>query len=191
PSATPTAWCGTTPTPTPIISHSATPTTATTEASDSASIAPSTKTRGPYKKCSIVWTTLKQFVNDDGEKMAQCIYCDTFLAACSRKNGTSSLKVHVDACAKGRAEKDGQNVLNLQPSGNIEGGGMLTNWKFNQSEIRIALAEMIIIDELPFIFVEHQGFRRFMVFCCPMFIIPLGDQFERIASDYSLMVERS
>ncbi|CAN0881321.1 hypothetical protein LINGRAHAP2_LOCUS14170 [Linum grandiflorum] len=123
--------------------------------------------------------------------MAQCIYCDTFLAACSRKNGTSSLKVHVDACAKGRAEKDGQNVLNLQPSGNIEGGGMLTNWKFNQSEIRIALAEMIIIDELPFIFVEHQGFRRFMVFCCPMFIIPLGDQFERIASDYSLMVERS
>ncbi|CAN1221315.1 Zinc finger BED domain-containing protein RICESLEEPER 2 [Linum grandiflorum] len=31
---------------------------------------------------------------------------------------------------------------------------------------------MIIIDELPFIFVEHQGFRRFMVICCPMFIIP-------------------
>ncbi|CAN0914821.1 Zinc finger BED domain-containing protein RICESLEEPER 2 [Linum grandiflorum] len=104
--------------------------------------------------------------------MAQCIYCDTVLAACSRKNGTSSLKVHVDACAKARAEKDGQTVLNLQPSGNVEGGGMLTNWKFNQAEIRIALAEMIIIDELPFIFVEHQGFRRFMVVCCPMFIIP-------------------
>ncbi|CAN0905773.1 Zinc finger BED domain-containing protein RICESLEEPER 2 [Linum grandiflorum] len=108
--------------------------------------------------------------------MARCIFCDIVLAADSRKNGTSSLKAHVDACAKARAEKGGQVILNLQPSGNLQPNGSstgtLTTWKFNQAEIRIALAEMIIIDELPFIFVEHEGFRRFMVCACPMFIIP-------------------
>ncbi|CAN1156342.1 Zinc finger BED domain-containing protein DAYSLEEPER [Linum perenne] len=36
----------------------------------------------------------------------------------------------------------------------------------------MALAEMIIIDELPFMFVEHKGFIRFIGVCCPRFDIP-------------------
>ncbi|CAN1135724.1 Zinc finger BED domain-containing protein RICESLEEPER 2 [Linum perenne] len=31
---------------------------------------------------------------------------------------------------------------------------------------------MIIVDELPFSFVEHRGFKRFMEVCCPEFDIP-------------------
>ncbi|CAN1176862.1 Putative AC transposase [Linum perenne] len=36
----------------------------------------------------------------------------------------------------------------------------------------MALDEMIIIDELPFMFVEHEGFIRFIGVCCPRFDIP-------------------
>ena len=31
---------------------------------------------------------------------------------------------------------------------------------------------MLIVDELPFKFVEGDGFKNFMVSCCPMFKIP-------------------
>ncbi|CAL1411693.1 unnamed protein product [Linum trigynum] len=31
---------------------------------------------------------------------------------------------------------------------------------------------MIIIDELPFRYVEHEGFKRFMARVCPMFVLP-------------------
>ncbi|CAN1154141.1 Putative AC transposase [Linum perenne] len=36
----------------------------------------------------------------------------------------------------------------------------------------VTLAEMIIIDELPFCFVEHGGFVQFMLVCCPNFRNP-------------------
>ncbi|CAN0890029.1 hypothetical protein LINGRAHAP2_LOCUS16229 [Linum grandiflorum] len=49
-------------------------------------------------------------------------------------------------------------------------GGQGT-WKFNEAKMRTALTEMIIMDELPFTFVEHEGFQRFMA-ACPMFTIP-------------------
>ncbi|XP_031103227.1 zinc finger BED domain-containing protein RICESLEEPER 2-like [Ipomoea triloba] len=50
--------------------------------------------------------------------------------------------------------------------------GVLTTWVFNQDAIRRALAEMILIDELPFRFVEGQGFRKFILVACPRFKIP-------------------
>ncbi|KZV41922.1 zinc finger BED domain-containing protein RICESLEEPER 2-like [Dorcoceras hygrometricum] len=52
------------------------------------------------------------------------------------------------------------------------GDGCLTSWKFDQDACRKALARMIVIDELPFKFVEGEGFRSFMAMVCPRFIIP-------------------
>ncbi|KAJ9547385.1 hypothetical protein OSB04_019928 [Centaurea solstitialis] len=51
-------------------------------------------------------------------------------------------------------------------------GGALTSWVFNQEVVRKALAKMIIIDELPFRFVEGRGFKQFMESSCPRFKIP-------------------
>ncbi len=45
-------------------------------------------------------------------------------------------------------------------------------WKFEQQEGRKALVRMIIIDELPFKFVEGIGFRQYMKVCQPAHIIP-------------------
>ena len=46
-------------------------------------------------------------------------------------------------------------LLSLKPNSDSQGVdsdrmGTLTTWKFDQSSIRVALASMIIVDELPF-----------------------------------------
>jgi len=49
---------------------------------------------------------------------------------------------------------------------------VLGTWVFNQDRVRKALTRMIIIDELPFKFVEGRGFKGFVEEACPMFKIP-------------------
>ena len=55
-------------------------------------------------------------------------------------------------------EKSGSNVLVVTNSG--------------KEKIKLALARMIIIDELPFRYVEHQGFKKFMEVVESRFPIP-------------------
>ncbi|CAN1787344.1 Zinc finger BED domain-containing protein RICESLEEPER 2 [Linum perenne] len=120
---------------------------------------------------------MRKFVNDQGEKKAECTICHKVLAADPKKNCTSSCTYHAISCQrklKARlsiAQNEGQQAtLSFQPS-----SARLSSdkpWVFNQRAIVVALAEMIIIDELPFRFVEHDGFIRFMIICCPDFRIP-------------------
>ena len=49
---------------------------------------------------------------------------------------------------------------------------MIKVLEFNQEECRQALAKMVIIDELPFKFVENTGFRLFTHVVQPQFMIP-------------------
>ena len=44
--------------------------------------------------------------------------------------------------------------------------------QFSIKKIRLALARMIIVDELPFKFVEHKGFNYYMNVVEPRFPIP-------------------
>jgi len=44
--------------------------------------------------------------------------------------------------------------------------------EFNQEECKLALAKMIVIDELPFRFIENQGFRVFVNRLQPQFQVP-------------------
>lgn len=46
------------------------------------------------------------------------------------------------------------------------------NWEFEQEVARRALVEMIILNELPFNFVEKDGFKKFMSKVQPLFQIP-------------------
>ena len=50
--------------------------------------------------------------------------------------------------------------------------GILGTYKFDQELIRTALAKMIVIDELPFKFVEGEGFKNFVSVACLRFNIP-------------------
>ena len=47
--------------------------------------------------------------------------------------------------------------------------GALANWKFDQLVVRKATAKMIILDELPFNFVEHNGFKEFCAVAVPQY----------------------
>ncbi|KAM3358196.1 hypothetical protein P3S68_021127 [Capsicum galapagoense] len=61
----------------------------------------------------------------------------------------------------------GQTMLNFQTKESLG-----EYWKFEQEVVRRALVEMIIVDELPFSFVENEGFKKFMSKAQPLFWIP-------------------
>ncbi|CAN1788306.1 Zinc finger BED domain-containing protein RICESLEEPER 2 [Linum perenne] len=124
------------------------------------------------KSLDATWKVMRKFVNDQGEKKAACTICHKVLAADPKKNGTSSCTYHALSCQRklearlSITQNEGQQeTLSFQPS-----SGRLSSdkpWVFNQRAIVVALAEIIIIDELPFRFVEHDGFTGFMIICCP------------------------
>ena len=66
----------------------------------------------------------------------------------------------------------GQNLINFLPSSTGAKEGVISTWKFDQAKRRKSLAKMIIVDELPFSFVEKEGFKNFMRVTMPQFHIP-------------------
>ncbi|CAN1753431.1 Zinc finger BED domain-containing protein DAYSLEEPER [Linum perenne] len=113
-----------------------------------------------------------KFVDEDGNKKAKCNICQKVLAADPTLNGTSTCKKHALKCIAKRDARNGQTTLIMKKSSTVRGEATPDAWQFSQVAIRLALAEMIIVDELPFSFVEHRGFKRFMEVCCPEFDIP-------------------
>ncbi|XP_031099798.1 zinc finger BED domain-containing protein RICESLEEPER 2-like [Ipomoea triloba] len=118
------------------------------------------KKRKEVETRSPVWDHFEKVKDSSGVVMhARCIYCAKLYGGQSKKHGTSSLRHHMLNCLKNLHSKDvRQSLLTFQPvvSPSPETGvnvGVLTTWVFNQDAIRRALAEMILIDELPFRFI--------------------------------------
>ena len=85
-------------------------------------------------------------------------------------------------CNKMPQSKDSrQSLLTLLPASDVSESpvGVIGTWNFDQEAIRKALAHMLIVDELPFKFVEGDGFKKFMASCCPRFKIPSRWTFSR------------
>ncbi|XP_077225672.1 zinc finger BED domain-containing protein RICESLEEPER 2-like [Tasmannia lanceolata] len=124
---------------------------------------------------SEVWEHFAKFVNEEGESKGRCNDCQKELFCDPRKNVTTALKNHIYSCEKFPTNiSTKQTQLNYQPIRDQEGdgSGTLTTWKFDQEAIRNALVHMIIVDELPFKFVDKEGFRHLMSVACPQFHIP-------------------
>ena len=68
---------------------------------------------------------------------------------------------------------DFQSKTGTSEDGTTETLSKLSCWKFVQEFCRKALARMLIVDELPFIHVEHEGFRYFYKALNPRFLPPL------------------
>ncbi|KAH9792650.1 BED-type domain-containing protein [Citrus sinensis] len=122
---------------------------------------------------SFVW---KHFSKLPGGLRAKCHYCRRSYAAHSN-SGTSGLSTHLDRCKvrkKMKAENDAkqQTLVFKKGKGKDDGTAKVTHIGFNREACRMALVKMIIKDELPFRFVEAEGFLEFMETCCPKFEVP-------------------
>jgi hypothetical protein len=112
-------------------------------------------------------------VQDKNANRANCNYCGAELGCKSASAGTSSLINHMKSCKKNPSKLGGhQTELMYQPS--ADGNSVVSGgtWQYNEKEIREAFARMIVVDELPFIFSEKEGFRFFMSKACPRFVVP-------------------
>lgn len=101
-------------------------------------------------------------------------YCKNQYNCHGKKNGTSGILPHVMVCKKWHFPRDDkQKTLSFQPKREGESGSnVLVVANYSEERIRLALARMIIIDELQFKLVERQGFQEFMEIVEPRFPIP-------------------
>ncbi|XP_075099453.1 zinc finger BED domain-containing protein RICESLEEPER 2-like [Nicotiana tabacum] len=117
-----------------------------------------------------VESRVSEFKDVYGGDRAKCKHCGRDYKANSRLNGTTSLNTHLKKCPKIPRKVDNtQTQLCLQKDGQINGGVL---WKFDQELVRRALVEMVIMEELPFSFVEKKGFKKFMSIAQPLFNVP-------------------
>ncbi|KAL3347815.1 hypothetical protein AABB24_021455 [Solanum stoloniferum] len=116
---------------------------------------------------SKAWNHFDKVV-ENGMSGAKCRYCHQFHTY-SSINGTTALNQHLARCSiyKSTIETISQSKINFS---SIDARAPL--WKFEQEVVRKALVEMIIMDELPFGFVEKEGFKKFMSQAQPLFRIP-------------------
>ncbi|KAH0695242.1 hypothetical protein KY285_022339 [Solanum tuberosum] len=120
------------------------------------------------------WKHFDKFTDESGAKKAKCKYCEKSYAASTSTNGTSAMNNHMRICLKFPRDTvdKGQNLINFLPSSTGAKEGVISTWKFDQAQSRRALAKMIIVDELPFNFVEKEGFKNFMRVTVPQFHNP-------------------
>ncbi|KAG6396635.1 hypothetical protein SASPL_142790 [Salvia splendens] len=119
------------------------------------------KAKGASKRktTSVHWKDYDKVMVKEGNPpvkrmKAQCKRCGKLIAADSRGCGTNGLKNHTISCLKNNTEVgDGQTILAYSVDGGSRG---LTTWKFDQKTIRLGLCKMILLDELPFLFVERE-----------------------------------
>lgn len=129
---------------------------------------------------STVWKFFKKVKvpisgsSDIFEEKAKCIYCPAKLSCDSKRNGTNGLRYHIKICKENLLNRQKTVLSYIPPEGSRgdETVGTLKNWNFDQEAVRKALAHMVMVDELPFRFVERVGFQHFMRVACPLFSIP-------------------
>ncbi|KAF7130352.1 hypothetical protein RHSIM_Rhsim10G0102100 [Rhododendron simsii] len=117
---------------------------------------------------SPAWDHFNEIKEGGVTKWAECKYCKKQYRAESKKHGVSNLKAHIPACPfYPNRDQQGQQNLSFKPAD--EGRVDVVTHVFSFDDCKRALAEMVIIDELPFRFVEGIGFRRFCKVMQPKF----------------------
>jgi len=142
--------------------------------SSRASMPPRPEVSGSRRK-SKYWAHFSDTVE---EGIVKCKYCSKFIRA-SSKNETSALKNHLERCKKYPANLDRKQKLIdfdtrtiVNEDGSVQTVSVPKCWHFDHDISRKALARMAILDELPFMFVEREGFRDFCKTMHPDFLVP-------------------
>ncbi|KAG2718431.1 hypothetical protein I3760_03G220000 [Carya illinoinensis] len=133
------------------------------------------------KPVSIVWQHFTKLEGGDpNNPQTKCNHCGKMYGCHYRKHGTSQLKVHLEEqCKKSPILKslveNGQSRLDFKMADGSSGAGGPTlkgYTKYNHDECRRKLARIIVMDELPFQFVEGKGFQEFVQELEPRFVLP-------------------
>ncbi|KAL2902339.1 Zinc finger BED domain-containing protein RICESLEEPER 3 [Bienertia sinuspersici] len=143
------------------------------------------------QKKSIYWN--HYYVDEDTPNVAKCKYCGAVIG-CESKKGTSPLKNHIERCKKYQPNLDKkQKLIEFEPKiikkedGTTECVNVPMCWEFDQELARRALAKMVIVDDLPFMFVEREGFRSFCKSLNQRFVVPSRTTITRDC--YNLFIE--
>lgn len=122
--------------------------------------------RKPCRAASAVWGDFKKDVNK-----IICLHCGKQYSV---NSSTATLSKHIDKCAKNPNKQSDkrQKTIALRKGNEGEGTVTMKLVEFKQDESRLGLAKMVIIDELPFKFVENTGFRAFMSMAQSRFKVP-------------------
>ena len=127
------------------------------------------------KRKSEYWA---HFHDTTNARVVKCKYCGKLIRA-SSKNETSALKNHLERCKKYPANLDKrQKFIDfdtktiVNEDGSVQTVSVPKCWQFDHDVSRKALARMVIVDELPFVYVEREGFREFCKTIHPDFVIP-------------------
>ncbi|KAK8681298.1 hypothetical protein V6N13_053702 [Hibiscus sabdariffa] len=135
------------------------------------------------KKMSYVWDHFKEISDSNNEAKSQkdVVECNYYGKCIAYKPsyGTSGMKNHIARCKRfpanlNRKQKlvDFDSKTITSPCGTSKIVQVPTFWQFDQDNCRKALARMLFVDELPFVFVEHEGFRYFCKQLRPKFVPP-------------------
>ncbi|WOG87948.1 hypothetical protein DCAR_0207181 [Daucus carota subsp. sativus] len=129
------------------------------------------KKRKTMKERSEVWDHFTKFTDAKGCLRAKCNYSEKVYYSDPSTNGTSALSKHLKSCKKLPLSGESKQT---QSSLHSVGGNecIFKKRHFDQKTSRHKLAAMIIIDELPFRFVEGEGFKDFMNTTQPLFKMP-------------------
>ncbi|CAN6178839.1 unnamed protein product [Urochloa humidicola] len=114
---------------------------------------------------SDIWKDMDPIYQDGRVAQAQCKHCyEVFSAA--RNSGTSHMHRHLNVCEPRLKIHD--MVKKLQSSVLSAETSVLTNWQFDKTVTRCELVRLIVLHELPFSFVEYEGFRSYSLSLNPL-----------------------
>ncbi|XP_070019485.1 zinc finger BED domain-containing protein RICESLEEPER 2-like [Nicotiana tabacum] len=119
------------------------------------------KVKRQRKKRSVAWEQFGQIIDLEGNQKGVCKHCKREYFVDSKENGTKS--PHMANCTKmplDVAKSQSKIAFKPIPGGN-KGDVDIIPWKFDQEQCRKALYRMVIVDELPFSFVEKEGFMKY------------------------------
>uniref|UniRef100_A0A803PEN4 BED-type domain-containing protein n=1 Tax=Cannabis sativa TaxID=3483 RepID=A0A803PEN4_CANSA len=129
--------------------------------------------RKPTRPPSKVWTHFTKVIDDAKNPKARCNYCGVSYACGSKKNGTSNLLTHLSIQCKKFTNRDEkrQKTLVFEAKKHGEDGGLVAK-TYNAELVKENIARMLVMDELPFSFVDRQGFKDLMRLVEPRFVVP-------------------
>ncbi|KAF9594238.1 hypothetical protein IFM89_028895 [Coptis chinensis] len=119
------------------------------------------------KLTSKVWLDFDRVPKENKAVDAICKHCKTKMDGRST-SGTTHLKNHLKNCRKRKKPDIRQQLLSVKEEN--DGSTTVETFKFDQERSRLDLACMLIIHELPFAFVDYDGFRLFVYMPCGYFV---------------------